>query len=116
MKQTIPHSHTVVTESWTWADIDATAAYAHGSDAAAGSRDLGSLARRRGVRVGLAARGEVEQIAFDVGQLQGAGDRVQDVIGDAADVALLQADVPVRAVPGEHGDLFGAQPRYGSVL
>ena len=38
-------------------------------------------------------------IAFDVGELKGAGDRVQNFIGDATDVALLQPDVPVGATP-----------------
>jgi hypothetical protein len=51
-------------------------------------------------------------LAFDVAELQGAGDGVEDVVGDAADVALLQADVPVGADAGEHGDFFAAQPGY----
>jgi hypothetical protein len=51
-------------------------------------------------------------IAFDLAELQGAGDRVEDVVGDAADVALLQVDVPVGADTGEHGDFFAAQPGY----
>lgn len=49
-------------------------------------------------------------IAFDVGQPQGAGDGVEDVLGDAADVAPFQADVPVGADSGQHGDLLPAQP------
>jgi hypothetical protein len=37
-----------------------------------------------------------------------ARDRVQDLVGDTVDVALLQTHIPLRAYPSEHGDLFAA--------
>ena len=62
---------------------------------------------------GLGGAGEVEQVLpLGVVELQGTGDGVEDVVGHAADVALLQADIPVGADPGEHGDLFAAQPGH----
>jgi len=52
---------------------------------------------------------EVEQVgAFDVVELQGACDGVEDVFGDAADVAPLELRVVLGADPGDHGDLFAA--------
>jgi hypothetical protein len=53
-------------------------------------------------------------IAFDIGQLQGAGDCVEEVAVIAADVALLQPDVPVGADTGDHGDLLAAQPGHAA--
>ena len=42
-------------------------------------------------------------------ELQGVDDAVQDVVGDAADVAALEARVVLDADPGEHRDLLAAQ-------
>ena len=39
-------------------------------------------------------------------ELERAGDRLEDVLGHAADVALLQPGVPLGAHPREHGDLL----------
>jgi hypothetical protein len=47
--------------------------------------------------------------AFGLVELQGAGVGVQDVVGNARDVALLQPDVPVGADPGQDRDLFAPQ-------
>src|SRR4051812_16873013 len=56
--------------------------------------------------------GEVEQVGvLGLVELQRAGDRVQDVLGHAADVALLEPRVPVRADASEHSDLFASQAR-----
>jgi hypothetical protein len=51
-------------------------------------------------------------LALGVVELQGAGHGVEDIVGHAADVALLQAVVPVGADPGQHGDLLAAQPGH----
>ena len=62
---------------------------------------------------GSGGSGEVEQVGpLGLVELQGAGHGVEDVVRDAADVALLQADVPVGADPGQHGDLLAAQPGH----
>lgn len=72
-----------------------------------------ALRRRRGAGLGWGGFGEVEQVgAFDVVQPQGAGHSVEDVTGDAADVALLQPGVPLGAHSGENRDLLAAQPRH----
>ena len=55
-------------------------------------------------------------LALGVAELQGAGHGVKDVVGYAADVAVLQAVVPLGADPGQHRDLFAAQPGYPSPL
>ena len=54
---------------------------------------------------------QVEQVgAFDVVELQGAGDGFEDVLGDAADVAAFELRVVLDADPGEHRHLLAAQP------
>jgi len=50
--------------------------------------------------------------AFVLVQLEGLGDRGEDVFGHATDVALLQARVPLGAHPREHGDFFTPQTRH----
>ncbi len=47
-------------------------------------------------------------VAFGVAQPQGSGDRVENLVGHADDVTLLQPDVPIRAHSGEHSDFFAA--------
>ena len=44
-------------------------------------------------------------------EVQDARHGVEDIGGHAVEVAFLQADVPVGAHPGQHGDLFAAQTR-----
>ena len=59
--------------------------------------------------------GEVEQVgAFGVVELQGAGERVQDRGGDAAEGAAFELAVVLDANPGEGGDLAPAQPGHTS--
>ncbi|MGI5423737.1 hypothetical protein [Streptomyces sp. CA-179760] len=47
--------------------------------------------------------------AFDVVELEGPGEAVEDFLGDAADVAALQAGVVLDADRGELGYLGAAQ-------
>ena len=54
---------------------------------------------------------EVEQVGpFGVVELQCPHDAFEDVIGDTVGVAALEAGVVLDADPGQHGDLFAAQP------
>jgi hypothetical protein len=48
--------------------------------------------------------------AFAVVQPQGAGDRVKDAFGHAADATLFQLRVLLRAHAGKDGDLLAPQP------
>ena len=50
--------------------------------------------------------------AFGVVQLQRADERLEHRLGDAAEVAALEARVVVDADAGEHRDLLAAQPRH----
>ena len=71
--------------------------------------------RRRAVLAGAGGAGQVEQVQpFGLVQLQGPGDRVQHIVRDAGDVALLQADVPVGGHPGQDRHLFPPQTGYPS--
>ncbi len=77
-----------------------------------GRRDLDVLAAGRRSAGGPGCSGQIEQVgAFVLVQLQRPRDRVENVLGDAADVALLKARVPLDADAGEHGDLLPAQTR-----
>ena len=51
---------------------------------------------------------------FGVVELQGAGDRVEDRGGDAADRAAFELGVVLDADPGERGDLAAPQSRYAA--
>ncbi|WP_405837776.1 hypothetical protein [Streptomyces sp. NBC_01518] len=53
--------------------------------------------------------------ALQIGEAQGAGDRVQDGRGDVEMAAALQADVVVDADTGELGDLLAPQARNARV-
>ena len=67
-------------------------------------------ARRGGSLLG--GPDEVEEVGpFDLVELQGTGDGVEDVLGDAADVAALEPDVVLGADPGEQRHLLAAQAR-----
>ena len=48
--------------------------------------------------------------AFGLVKLQRPGERVQHAVGDAVEVAQLEAGVVVDVDPGEHGDFLPAQP------
>ena len=50
--------------------------------------------------------------AFGFVELKGAGDRFQDAVGDAGEVAAFEAGVVVDAHAGEHGDFLATQPRH----
>ena len=64
----------------------------------------GRPVRRRGAD-------EVEQVgSFGFVELQRPHDAFEDVFGDAVGVAALEAGVVLDADPGQHGDLFAAQP------
>ena len=59
----------------------------------------------------LCRAGEVEEVrALGVVELERAGQRLQHALGDAADVAALQAGVVRDADAGQDGDLLAAQP------
>ena len=45
-------------------------------------------------------------------QLQGAGERVENLLGGVALASLLEADVVVHAHPGEHRQFLSAEPRH----
>src|SRR5918996_4751878 len=71
--------------------------------------------RGRGVRLaGRAARARsIEHVGpFRLVELHRPGDRLEDVLGHAADVALLQPGVPVRADSCQDGDLLAPQPGH----
>src|SRR4051794_11200042 len=58
---------------------------------------------------------DVEQVgALDVVQLEGAGDGIEDVVGDATNGAALELGVVLDTDPGEHGHLFAAQPLHAT--
>jgi hypothetical protein len=46
---------------------------------------------------------------FGLVEPEGSGDSVEDVVGDAPDVAFLQARVPLGAHAGEHGYLLASK-------
>ena len=83
------------------------------------TRSCAGAAAARGVRgiVGGARQvEEVEPLGFV--ELQGPGDAVEDVLGYAADVPPLEADVVLGADPGEERDLLPAEaldPAVGAV-
>jgi len=71
-----------------------------------------AAARRSG---GPGRAGQVEQVeSLGLVELKGARDGIKDVVGDAADVPLLQTHVPVGAHPGQHGDLFAPQAGHAA--
>jgi hypothetical protein len=47
--------------------------------------------------------------ALGVVELQGAGERIEDAVGGAAQVAALESHVVLDAHAGEHGDLFATK-------
>ena len=60
--------------------------------------------------VGCGRAGEVEEVrALGVVELERASERLQHALGDAAQVAALQAGVVVDADAGQDGDLLAAQ-------
>ena len=62
---------------------------------------------------GLGGAGEVEEVgALGVVELKRAGERLEHELGDAADVAALQALVVLDADAGQRGDLLAPQPRH----
>ena len=68
----------------------------------------------RGVEVAgaVGGAGEVDEVvAFGVVELQGAGDGVEDLVGDAGDGAAFELGVVLDAQPGERGDLARAAAR-----
>ena len=68
----------------------------------------GAAARTAG-RVG--SFGQVPQVgALSLVELQRVGDRLQDAVGDTAQVSPLELDVVVDADPGEQRHLFSVQP------
>src|SRR5207237_2398551 len=55
---------------------------------------------------------EVEEMGpFHLVELEGAGDRLEDVVGDASDGAAFELDVVLDADPGEQCHLLAAQAR-----
>ena len=73
--------------------MNAAASVIESSD---GARSAGPAAGRGGgvPGWGVGHPDEVEQVgAFDLVELQGAGDGVEDVVGDAADVAAFELGV-----------------------
>jgi len=48
-------------------------------------------------------------------ELQGTGERVEDTVRRAGEVAPLEAGVVVDAHPGEHRDFFAAQSGHATV-
>jgi hypothetical protein len=57
--------------------------------------------------------GEIKEVrALGLVELKRAGERFQDQLGDAADVAALQALVVLDANAGQRGDLLAAQPGH----
>jgi len=57
--------------------------------------------------------GEVEEVrALGLVELQRAGQRLEHELGDAADLAALQAPVVVGADAGQRRDLLAAQARH----
>jgi hypothetical protein len=52
--------------------------------------------------------------ALGVVELQGAGERLQDAVGDAAGVSALQALVVLEADAGQRGDLLAAQSLHAA--
>ena len=64
---------------------------------------------------GVGGAGQVVQVRrFGFVETQGAGDRIQHAVGNADEVAALQAGVVVGADAGQHGDFFAAKPRYAA--
>ena len=60
------------------------------------------------------AREVVQVRAFGVVELQRAGERLQDAVGDAADVAALQSPVVLDAHAGQRRDLLPSQPLHAA--
>ena len=54
-------------------------------------------------------------VALGLVQQQGIRDGLQDVVGDAGQVAAFQTGVVLDADPGEEGDLGAAQPGNAAV-
>ena len=63
-----------------------------------------------GVGCGVGGAGQVVQVCvFGLVEVQGAGDGVENAVGDAGEVAALQTGVVVGADAGEHRHFFAAQ-------
>ena len=76
-------------------------------------RDVGA---RFVALAGVVDAGQVEQVlTLGVVELQSTGERVQHAVGGSDEAAPFESDVVVRRDPGEHGDLFAAQPRDAAV-
>ena len=54
--------------------------------------------------------------SFGVVELQGAGDRVEDLFGRAVDRATFDLGVVLDAQPGERGDFAAPQPGHSPVV
>ena len=54
--------------------------------------------------------------SFGVVELQGAGDRVEDLFGCAVDRAAFDLGVVLDAEPGERGDFAAPQPGHPPVV
>src|SRR4051794_14681642 len=72
--------------------------------------------RRGGWAVPRAARARSSRCARSASSSWSAGDGLEHAVGGAAQVALLEAGVVVRAQPGELGDLLAAQARNAPTL
>ena len=71
------------------------------------------IGRARFGRDRVGGAGEVEQVgALGLVELQRAGQPFEHELGDAADVAALQALVVLDADTGQRGDLLAAQARH----
>jgi hypothetical protein len=65
---------------------------------------------------GVGGAGEVLQVVtFGVVELQGPGDRVEDRVGDAGQVAPFEPGVILDADPSQHRDLSATQPGHPPV-
>jgi MFS transporter, DHA2 family, methylenomycin A resistance protein len=67
-----------------------------------------------GVRESLVIAAAVAFGAAAANLLQGTGHRAEDLVGDPADVPLLQAHVPLGAHPGQDGDLLSPQAGHAA--
>ena len=72
-------------------------------------------AANRGCAVGGSGE-ECEVFSFGVVELEGAGDRVEDLFGCAVDRAAFDLGVVLDAEPGERGDFAAPQPGYPPVV
>ena len=99
-------------------DVEAVVTHKGGraGDRVEGPVDFGpdalfGVASARPRRRRVCGTGEVAEVGpFGVVELKRAGERAQDALGDAVEVAALQSGVVRDAHAGQDGDLFAAQP------